>query len=968
MSNIGNKRWRQAVSPHCHISSLDSASTPEAFIEREKELESGHITCTDHGSLAGCYTVYELAKKANLTPILGIEGYYRDDNCKILQSAGIPKNDKGTFADYLKYCHFTAHFLDQDAWKTAVKLLSRAPVEKHGSEIKPLFNWDMIEELAGKNVTFGSGCLIGLSARHLMTDRADAFEIAEKYYQKYRSIVKPGNFYVEVFPHECTHNWVSGIFLKLKVGDTESEVKYWAGKTLKTNVGEIKAEALAKEFNRAGNKHEVLIGVKNKYKWQEIEPATILSVKNVEEFMRNDCTPENPTGDVQLVANKWILAMAKKYGDPILCSDDCIVQGSLIRTHRGLIPVEHVVPGDIVISHLGNFCKVEATRSLFTEKEIFELRGPAFSQKLTGDHRVWVRPSFRRNSAIVAYSQEFTDPIWISAKDVKEGSWICVPKPPRKPEVFPSRIDLSLYFTHRNISDVLIEENVIKTRSRISKKNVEYSRWIEWDEDFAFIVGLFLGDGSAYNNLVGFAIDTETWNKIGFVFEAFAKKYGFSYDQKHYETYIAFRFINSPLAKFFRRTFYDESKVKIPGLIPNLPINLRWKVVEGLLWSDGTDRNGNEGDGKVNLSMTSLPVISWAREHFLSEGVWCSFNSRKPKSSVLPIYTIDPDHNIFKYIKIWKPGSGQPKKRHVWYDDKGYWLRIKNINKIENSLPVFDLQIEGDCSFSTSCMAVHNCHFATKEDKIVQDVRLSQSGNWRFFNEYYRKSSEESWEYFKSVMQIPEKDFEGWIQNSIDWGSRFKGFKFQTKPSLPTKFYEAKYADVGAKNSLEYTMHLIKEVGRMDWNNPIWVERLKEEIKLFNKNGTIDLLPYFMLGQDVCQLYEKNEELTGPGRGSSPGVSLAYLLGITHVDPIDYNLSLNRFMTDTRIQSGKLPDIDQDLVSRDLLVGEEIEMISVILENDRVIEIPANRILETSQGPMTAEEALDKKADITEIL
>src|SRR5271167_3504524 len=166
------------VSPHVHIQSLDSGSTPQAFAEREVELGTGALVVTDHGSLAACQTVYDLAKKGvgknkvKLQPVLGLEGYFRDDNCPLFTAAGVSKNDKGTFADVFKYGHFTTHFMDQAAFKTAIKLLSHAPIEKHGSEQKPLFDWKAMEELGASNATVTTGCLIGMVQRHLL-DRQD---------------------------------------------------------------------------------------------------------------------------------------------------------------------------------------------------------------------------------------------------------------------------------------------------------------------------------------------------------------------------------------------------------------------------------------------------------------------------------------------------------------------------------------------------------------------------------------------------------------------------------------------------------------------------------------------------------------------------------------------------------------------------------------------------------------------------
>jgi DNA polymerase-3 subunit alpha len=214
-------------------------------------------------------------------------------------------------------------------------------------------------------------------------------------------------------------------------------------------------------------------------------------------------------------------------------------------------------------------------------------------------------------------------------------------------------------------------------------------------------------------------------------------------------------------------------------------------------------------------------------------------------------------------------------------------------------------------------------HYAHPEEKVVQDVRLAQSGSWRFYGSYHRQSSAEAFEYFRHKLGIGESEFQGWVENSWAWRDRFKDFKLEAKPDLPTRFYEVKYDSVGAKDSLGYTIHLVKQHGRMNWKDPVWVARLTQEINLLHRNGVIDLLPYFFIDEEVCRLYRDNKMLTGPGRGSAAGLLLTYLLGITHVDPIRYGLSVDRFLTNDRIKSGKMPDIDQDLPSRDLLVGED---------------------------------------------
>lgn len=314
------KKLTNFPSPHCHIQSLDTGSTPESFAEREIELDTGYITTTDHGSMGVCRKVYDLAKKKKLTPILGVEAYFRDDNCPILKAAGI-ENVK----EYNKYYHFTIHFLDSEAYETGSRLLSAAPREKHGSESKPIFGWKEVEELGAQNVTMTSGCLIGIAQRHLhphgdtSNPRPD---LGEAYYKRFLELCRPGNFYTEVFPHRCTHYWQSGVFITCE-GDAEP-VKYPFWKSLATDAEKkIRAEKLAEEFNKKSNRHTMLLAVMNNRKWEENSPPKkILAVELREGFLQNECTESMPDGDLQYGTNLYVRELAQKYHVPIIISDD----------------------------------------------------------------------------------------------------------------------------------------------------------------------------------------------------------------------------------------------------------------------------------------------------------------------------------------------------------------------------------------------------------------------------------------------------------------------------------------------------------------------------------------------------------------------------------------------------------------------------------------------------------------------
>ncbi|WP_068674656.1 DNA polymerase III subunit alpha [Oceanobacillus sp. Castelsardo] len=83
-------------------------------------------------------------------------------------------------------------------------------------------------------------------------------------------------------------------------------------------------------------------------------------------------------------------------------------------------------------------------------------------------------------------------------------------------------------------------------------------------------------------------------------------------------------------------------------------------------------------------------------------------------------------------------------------------------------------------------------------------------------------------------------------------------------------------------------------------------KRLEYELETIQKMKFSD---YFLIVADFIQYAKEKNILVGPGRGSSAGSLVAYLLGITNVDPIKYNLLFERFLNPER---KTMPDIDVD--------------------------------------------------------
>ncbi|MFW6319922.1 MAG: DNA polymerase III subunit alpha, partial [Bacillota bacterium] len=86
----------------------------------------------------------------------------------------------------------------------------------------------------------------------------------------------------------------------------------------------------------------------------------------------------------------------------------------------------------------------------------------------------------------------------------------------------------------------------------------------------------------------------------------------------------------------------------------------------------------------------------------------------------------------------------------------------------------------------------------------------------------------------------------------------------------------------------------------------VYTKRLKYELKTIHSLGYDD---YFLIVWDVVKHAKKAGYLVGPGRGSAPGSLVAYVLGITDIDPIRFDLLFERFLNKDRVS---MPDIDID--------------------------------------------------------
>lgn len=110
-----------------------------------------------------------------------------------------------------------------------------------------------------------------------------------------------------------------------------------------------------------------------------------------------------------------------------------------------------------------------------------------------------------------------------------------------------------------------------------------------------------------------------------------------------------------------------------------------------------------------------------------------------------------------------------------------------------------------------------------------------------------------------------------------------------------------------------------------------YLKRLKYELEVILRMHFED---YFLIVYDFIRFARKNGIQVGPGRGSAVGSLVAYSLGITMIDPLEYHLLFERFLNTERVT---MPDIDTDIA--DNRRGEVIDYVVNTYGKDHIVNI-----------------------------
>ena len=204
-------------------------------------------------------------------------------------------------------------------------------------------------------------------------------------------------------------------------------------------------------------------------------------------------------------------------------------------------------------------------------------------------------------------------------------------------------------------------------------------------------------------------------------------------------------------------------------------------------------------------------------------------------------------------------------------------------------------------------VATNDVQFLSQEDFDAHEARIciSQGGLLddtrrirHYSDQQYLKSADQMYELFSDLPEI--------LQNTVAVSQRCNvHFELHKKNYLPD-FPIPDDLSIAEFFTLESEQGLESRLKNVEVNRAEYDARLKFELDVIIQ---MDFPGYFLIVADFIRWSRDNDIPVGPGRGSGAGSLVAYVLGITNVDPIKHELLFERFLNPERVS---MPDFDID--------------------------------------------------------
>ena len=234
------------------------------------------------------------------------------------------------------------------------------------------------------------------------------------------------------------------------------------------------------------------------------------------------------------------------------------------------------------------------------------------------------------------------------------------------------------------------------------------------------------------------------------------------------------------------------------------------------------------------------------------------------------------------------------------FDDGDFYIELQN-HYLQDDVVVLPKLKELAKKLNVKTVATNDCHYINKEDSELQDILMCISMK-KFVDDPNRLKFETDEFYFKTYDEMRELFSEEELATTLEIADKCN-YNF-----VYGNYMYPKYVPENGMTPYDYIRYLINEGLKEKYPNPTKeiLDRIEYELGIITKLGYVE---YFLIVWDYIHAAENMGISVGPGRGSGVGSIVAYLIGITKVDPIRYDLFFERFLNPERVSA---PDFDID--------------------------------------------------------
>ncbi len=282
-----------------------------------------------------------------------------------------------------------------------------------------------------------------------------------------------------------------------------------------------------------------------------------------------------------------------------------------------------------------------------------------------------------------------------------------------------------------------------------------------------------------------------------------------------------------------------------------------------------------------------------------------------------------------------------------------YYLEVNRTGRLLDE-DCLHASVELSLATGVPIVATNDVRFLTPDDFDAHEVRVCIHDG-RTLDDPRRPKNYSPQQYLRSPEEMAElfSDLPEALANSVEIAKRCNleltlGANYLPEFPVPEGMTVDQYTVQEAQKGLESRLQQI-----LDQSDPDYEERRKEydnrlklELDVITQMG---FPGYFLIVADFIRWAKENDVPVGPGRGSGAGSLVAYVLGITDLDPIQHGLLFERFLNPERVS---MPDFDVDFCMEG---------------RDRVIEYVAERYGRDSVSQIITYGSMAAKAVVRDV-